>query len=201
MTKIFAAGDIHGDTLLAEKLSLKAEDADLIVLCGDLTHFEESTEGIVGPFKKLQKPILLLNGNHETSATGEFLAKFYKETNIHGYSLKHNQIGFFGCSGVNIGIHQLSEDEIFQYLEKAHSYVKESKIKVMITHVHPSETLMDKLSDFVPGSSGILKAIKEFKPDLLICSHVHEAEGIEEIIHNTKVINVGSKGKLIDLNN
>lgn len=200
MTKIFAVGDIHGDTSLATKLAEKAKESDLIVLCGDLTHFEESTEGIIGPFKKINKSILILNGNHETSATAEFLAKQYKETNLHGYSINHNNIGIFGCSGVNIGIHQLSEEEIFKYLEKSHSYIKNLKTKVMITHVHPSESLMDKFSNIVPGSSGVLKAIKEFKPDLLICSHVHEAEGIEEIIGSTKVINVGSKGKLIDVN-
>ena len=43
--KILAAGDIHGDSALAEKLAKKAEDenVDLVVLCGDLTYAEQST--------------------------------------------------------------------------------------------------------------------------------------------------------------
>ena len=58
---------------------------------------------------------------------------------------------------------------------------------------------MEKLSDFVPGSSGLHKAIKEFKPDIVLCSHVHEAEGIEEKIGKTKIFNVGRHGKVFEL--
>ena len=69
----------------------------------------------------------------------------------------------------------------------------------MVTHVHPSGTHMEKFTKFFPGSTGIKKAIEAFKPDILLCSHVHEAEGIEEMVGKTKVINVGKKGKIIDL--
>ena len=39
MSKILAAGDIHGDITLARKLADRAESekVDLVVLCGDLT--------------------------------------------------------------------------------------------------------------------------------------------------------------------
>ena len=69
----------------------------------------------------------------------------------------------------------------------------------MVTHVHPSGTLMEKFTDFFPGSSGVRKAIEKFQPDIALCSHVHEAEGIEEKIGKTKVINVGRKGKIIEI--
>ena len=77
--------------------------------------------------------------------------------------------------------------------------IKDAKKKIMVTHVHPKGTLMENLSNFVPGSSGVEKAIKVLKPDILLCSHIHEAEGIEERIGNTKVINVGRKGKVIKI--
>ena len=69
----------------------------------------------------------------------------------------------------------------------------------MVTHVHPSDSTMEKFSQFIPGSNGVKKAVEKFKPDILLCSHVHEAEGIEEKIGNTRVINVGKKGKIIEL--
>ena len=69
----------------------------------------------------------------------------------------------------------------------------------MITHVHPSDTKMEKLTDIFPGSKGIKRAIEQFKPDILLCSHVHEAEGIEEIIGDTKIINVGREGKVLKI--
>jgi Icc-related predicted phosphoesterase len=67
----------------------------------------------------------------------------------------------------------------------------------MITHMHPSESLSE-FSGF-PGSKSINKAIKEFKPDILIHGHIHEAAGVEEIIGKTKVINVGRDGTIIEI--
>ena len=69
----------------------------------------------------------------------------------------------------------------------------------MVTHIHPSDTMMEKFSKFVQGSKGLKKAIETFKPDLLICGHVHEAEGIEEKVGNTIVMNVGKKGKIFEI--
>lgn len=207
--KILSAGDIHGDRSLARKLADKAEkeNVDLVILCGDLTMGEKSTEGILGPFVKKKKKVLLIPGNHESIATADFLAELYGQKNIHGYSIKmkdlgkskENEIGFFGCSGVNIGMHRIEENEIFKLLKQGYNYIKDTKVKIMVTHVHPSDSMMEKFSKFVPGSLGVKKAIDTFKPDILLCSHVHEAEGIEEKIGKTRVINVGSAGKIIEI--
>jgi len=199
--KILASGDLHGDTKLAEKLAERAEKekVDLVILCGDLTMAEMSTDNLIGPFKKRNQKILLIPGNHETIATADFLAQLYGATNLHGYSVKVGDVGLFGCGGANIGLFQLGEKEIFDLLKKGHNYVKDAKKKIMVTHVHPTGTLMEKFTDFFPGSEGIKKAVDKFKPDILLCSHVHEAEGIEEKIGKTTVINVGKKGKIIEI--
>ena len=199
--KILAAGDIHGDSRLANKLAERAEkeNVDLVILCGDLTQGEKSTSNIIGPFVKKKKKVFLIPGNHETIATADFLAELYDVTNLHGYSIKYKDIGFFGCGGANIGLFQLSEDEIFSSLKKGFDNIKDSRKKVMITHVHPSDTVMEKFTKYFPGSDGVKKAIDKFKPDFLLCSHVHEAEGIEEKVGKTKVINVGREGKIIEL--
>ncbi len=199
--RILAAGDIHGDTSLAEKLAERAEKekCDLVILCGDLTMMENSTDNIIGPFAKRKEKVLILPGNHETVATTDFLAELYGMKNIHGYSVKYKDVGIFGCGGANIGLFQLEEDEIYGLLKKGFEKIKYLNKKIMATHVHPSDTKMEKFTDFFPGSSGVKKAIEAFKPDILLCSHVHEAEGIEEKIGKTRVINVGKKGKIIEI--
>jgi Icc-related predicted phosphoesterase len=199
--RILAAGDIHGDTKLAESLAEKAqkEKVDLVILCGDLTMAELSTENIIGPFKKRGENVIIIPGNHETIATADFLAELYDVTNLHGYSIKYKDVGLFGCGGANIGLHQLSETELFDALKKGYDGIKGMKKKIMVTHVHPADTVMEKFTKIFPGSKGIKKAVEQFKPDILLCSHVHEAEGIEEMLGNTKVINVGKKGKIIEL--
>jgi hypothetical protein len=199
--RILAAGDIHGDTSLAEKLAERAqkEHCDLVILCGDLTMMEQSTDNIIGPFKKRNEKVLILPGNHETVATADFLAELYGVKNIHGYSVKYKDVGIFGCGGANIGLFQLEEDEIYNLLKKGFGKIKYLDKKIMATHVHPSESKMEKFTEIFPGSKGVKKAIDKFNPDLLLCSHVHEAEGIEEKIGKTQVINVGKNGKVIEI--
>lgn len=198
--KILASGDIHGDRGLADRLAERAEkeDVDLVILCGDLTYAEQSTDNIIGPFLKKNKRVVLIPGNHETVATADFLADFYGVTNLHGYSIKINDVGLFGAGGANIGLFQLKEDEIFDLLKKGNERIKDMKKKIMVTHVHPTGTKMEKLTSVFPGSEGVRRAIETFKPDFLLCSHVHEAEGIEEMVGNTRVINVGRQGKIFE---
>ncbi|MBD3361662.1 hypothetical protein GF358_02600 [Candidatus Woesearchaeota archaeon] len=199
--KILAAGDIHGDTRIAKELAEKAnkEQVDYVILCGDITQGDQNTEGLIGPFVKLGKKVILIPGNHETLATADFLAELYGAKNLHGYAIKtKDKIGIFGCGGANIGLSQLTENEIFGKLKKGFENIKGLSKKIMITHVHPSESKMEKFTSFFPGSAGVTKAIKQFKPDFLLCSHVHEAEGIEEKIGNTRILNVGKKGKIIE---
>ncbi|MBS3109185.1 metallophosphoesterase family protein [Candidatus Woesearchaeota archaeon] len=199
--KILASGDIHGDMSLVKKLADRAEKekVDLVVLCGDLTMFEQSTKNIVGPFINKKKKVLLIPGNHESVATTDFLAQLYGATSLHGYSIKYKDIGLFGCGGADIGPVRTGEDEIKKLLQRAYDGIKGMKKKIMVTHAHPSGTIMEKLSDFVPGSPSVREAVEKFKPDVLLCSHVHEAEGMEEKIGKTRVINVGKAGMIIDL--
>ena len=198
--KLLAAGDFHGDKRAAKQLAELAEkeNVDLVILNGDIVE-EEDTSGIIGPFLAKNKKVIILPGNHETIATADFLAELYNITNLHGYYMKVGDIGFFGCGGANVGLSQLSEKEIYDTLKKGFDKVKDMSKKIMITHVHPADTKMEKFSNFVKGSIGLKKAIDNFKPDILICGHVHEAEGIEEIVGKTRVINVGKKGKIINL--
>ena len=199
-TKILAVGDIHGDTGLVKKLAKKAkeEDVDLVILAGDLTFAEQSTKNIIGPFVKEKKQVLLIPGNHESIATVDFLAEMYPNTkNIHGYSFITGNLGIFGAGAGDIGINQIKESEIFNLLKRGNERVKDLKKKIMVTHMHPKGSKAE-FSGF-KGSKAIEKAIKEFHPDIAICSHIHEAAGIEENIGKTRVINVSRKAKIFEI--
>jgi Icc-related predicted phosphoesterase len=203
--KILAASDIHGDVSLIKKLADQAEkeNVDLVVLCGDLTMHESSTDNIIGPFAAKHKKVLLIPGNHETVATADFLADVYEPfaRNIHGYSVRYKDVGIFGAGGAtNVGpTPPIDEGEMYDLLKKGFDKIKYLKKRIMVTHIHPTDTKMEKLSRFVPGSDAVRRAVEKFKPDILLCGHVHEAEGLEEKIGGTRVINVGRKGKIIRL--
>ena len=202
MVRILAAGDLHGDSLAAKRLASRAvsENVDLVILCGDIVSFDHDSKNLIKPFKDVGKKLLLIPGNHDGFATADFLASFYDVKNIHGYTLQYDNVSIIGCGGANVGIERLTENEIFDVLQKGFSKVDDASKKVMVTHVFPSGSLMDKLSHVnVPGSTGVLKAINTLKPDILFCSHAHEAAGIEEKIGSTTVICVGKEGKIVDV--
>ena len=196
--KIFAASDFHGDKQLAKELAEKAakEKVDLVLLAGDLSDAEGSMEGIVGPFKAKGLEVGVIPGNHDGLAEIGFLVDKYGAKNLHGYHLQKGDIGIFGCGYGNVGMHQLSEEDVFSSLKKSHDSLQKVKKKIMLTHMHPEDSIFG-LGVF-PGSEGIKKALEEFKPDVHICGHMHESEGIEEMIGQTRVINVGRKGKILE---
>lgn len=199
--KVLAFGDIHGDSLKAKELAEQAEreNVDLVIICGDISNSETQLENIIGIFKDKNLKVLLIPGNHESMASADFLAELYNFKNLHGYTYKINNIGFFGCGSANIGLFQLPENEIQNILEKGANYTKDCKKRIMVTHVHPADSKMEKFSDFIQGSTGVKNIINKHQPDILLCSHVHEAEGIEELIGKTRVINVGKQGKILEL--
>ena len=198
--RILGAADFHGDKGLAEKLAGRAEQekADLVILCGDLME-DDSTENIIKPFTDKKQKVLLISGNHESIAAADFLATINDAKHLHGYSVRYEDVGIFGCGSANVGIHGLTEEEIFQKLKEGHEHISYLKKRVMVTHVHPRYSQMAGLGKPEWGSIGVSKAIRELEPDVLLCSHLHQAEGIEEVIGKTKVINVGREGKIIDL--
>jgi len=198
MVRIFAAGDFHADRTAAKRLAQQAidEKADLIILNGDIVE-EDNTDGIMYHFMNTGKPVFLVPGNHDWFAT-DFLAAQYDAVNLHGKHTQQEHVSIIGCGGTNAGINMLTEKEIYDIVKTTDGLAKSSK-KILVTHVHPAGTKMETFSHFVRGSTGLRQAIEKTKPDIVICGHVHEAEGIEEKIGDTLVINVGKRGRLIEL--
>jgi|SRR3989344_2123086 len=201
-TKILAVSDIHGDSKLVKKLAERAEreNVDLVILAGDITLFDMEAKNIISPFTKANKKVLLLHGNHEGIATIDSFTEVYPNTkNLHGYSIRHNNIGIFGFGGADGpglgGI--MIEKEVFETLRKSHEYIKDTKKKILITHMHPAGTS----SEFsgIEGSKSIRKIIEKFSPDFAIFGHIHEAGGIEEKIGKTTLINVSRNAVVFEI--
>ena len=200
--KILAIGDIHGNTGLVKRLAKKAEEEniDLVIIAGDLTLFEISTDSLIGPFLKAKKEVLLIPGNHESLTTIDFLSELYPNVkNLHGSSFKKNGVGVFGAGGSSsVGPYSvINDEEIFKILENAHKDIKHSDKKIMVTHMHPYGSASE-FSGF-RGSKGVQKALEKFKPDLHIHSHIHEIGGAEEKIGKTRVVNVSGKEKIFEI--
>ena len=200
--KVLAVSDTHGDMKKIRELADVAskEKVDLVVLAGDWSNNDEIPPYLISPFLKEGRRVVFVPGNHESMSTTYFLSDLYKIKHLHGKATIYGDIGFFGAGGANMGPHPMNDDEIFYQLKKSFQEIKDAKTKVMVTHAHPSGTKMEKFTQIFPGSDAVRRAIDEFKPDIVLCGHVHEAEGIEEMIGKTKVINVAKSGKILEFN-
>jgi len=194
--KILAASDLHNDTTAVKRLAETAEKEhiDLVVLCGDISFSDSLARGMIRPFLDKGKKVIFVPGNHDVTV-GDIMIEKYNIKSIHGYGLMIDDVGFFGCGGANIGPYYMSESDIWNYISNSFRYVVDAKKKVMVTHVQPDQSTLT----IWPGSKAVRKAIKKFKPDLHICGHIHEAEGLEEKIDGVRSVIVGPKGKIFEI--
>jgi putative phosphoesterase len=196
--KILAASDIEGDREATRKLASKAEkeNVDLVVLAGDLTGRHESDE-ILKPFIDKGKKVVFVPGNHDTSEMARFLTELYGSKNVGEHYVVYDNVGIFGIGSPDGEISMRNEKKAFETLKKNFEKIKNLEKKIMVSHLHAAGTK----SEFsgVPGSIALRKAIKEFQPDIFLSGHIHEAEGLYDIIGKTRVFSIGKKGKIIEI--
>jgi len=197
--KILAFSDTHGKDLRKMVEEAEKQGVTHVFACGDWSQLDEMPPYLVSQFTKKGMKMFIQAGNHETFATTDSLAELYGIKHLHGDGVVYNGIGFFGAGGTTqIGPHSvLDEDELFGLLKQGFEKVKHAKKKVMLVHEHPAGSLFE-MGRF-PGSKAIRRAIEEFKPDIVLCGHIHECAGVEEQLGSTRIINVAKDGKILEL--
>lgn len=200
--RMLVASDVHGDAEAMKKLAERAEkeNVDVVIIAGDLTEFDMYSKGMIKPFLERKKEVLFVVGNHDLSA-GDVFAEKYGIRNIQFYPAKIRNVGFFGCGTASVGPNFLAEEEIARYIEKGFEKIKGAEKKILVTHMRPAgsaiETMIPRLR--YSGSEAIREAIEKFRPDMNICGHIHEAEGLDEKLGGTLVIGAGPKGRIIEI--
>ena len=64
--EILAFVDAHGSLSALRELKKKAARADLLVCAGDISIFEHGLVRLLYELNKINKPVLIIHGNHET---------------------------------------------------------------------------------------------------------------------------------------
>lgn len=191
--RILAAGDLHGDLGIAKKLSMKGkkEKVDLVVLAGDLHGYGGEGAGILEPFRKAGQKVVFVPGNLDFD---EDVKKLRVGKNIHNRYVTYGGVGIVGIGSGNWKL-ELDKND-FNEIKKNFDRIKPGR-RILVSHLHPAGTGAEFFG--VPGEKVLRKAVEEFKPDLLIAAHIHEAEGIEDKIGGTRVVQVGARGKIIEI--
>jgi uncharacterized protein len=195
--KILAAADLHGDRDAAKKLSDKArkQKVDLVLLAGDIHGALEGKGDLLEPFKKAKQKVLFVPGNWDFDKEFMLLDDRKEVRNIDDYYVTYEGVGIVGVGSPNFRL-SLDEEKDF-YKISAHMERMKSDKKILVSHLHAKGTKAEFSG--IEGEKALRRAIEEFQPDFFLASHIHEAEGIEEKIGKTRVIQLGRRGRIIEI--
>jgi Icc-related predicted phosphoesterase len=192
--KILCTSDLHGDFETLKHLSDAATDFDAVVVAGDLTNFTSSKVAMqmIGEITSNVKNFLIVPGNCDLQETADLYSDL--GISLHGKGKVIGEIGFFGVGGSNITPFktplEYSEDYILEKLKEGYESVKDAKIKVLVSHAPPHESLDKTSKGHSVGSKAVSEFLNENMVDLVICGHVHEGKGSTKV-GETVVINTG----------
>ncbi|MGB3341643.1 MAG: metallophosphoesterase [bacterium] len=192
--RILAITDIHGRQNHNTEVKELMSSVDLIVIAGDLTNFghDKEARSLLQNIQLYNKNILAIPGNCDHPDVNDTLIKM--GVNLHGITKTINNIAFYGLGGSGKTPfntpQECNESDISSILG---SFNKENDVRhhVFVSHAPPAKTKLDRtfLTSHV-GSKTIREFIDRFKPDVVICGHIHEAQGVDEL-GSTIMINPG----------
>jgi len=197
--KILSFVDIHGNLSALRKIIErgKKKDIEVVVCAGDITIFGSKLKSIIGKLNKVKKPVLIIPGNHEDDEDiKKVCAMFENCVNLHKKGFRKGNYLFLGYGGGGFSLVDKGFEKIAKKFKKM---IKKDDKVVLVTHAPPYNTNVDKISKKSCGNKSIRRFIYEAKPDLVICGHLHECSGKQDMIRKTRIINPGYKGKAIVL--
>ena len=193
--KLYAFTDIHGDLSAAERVAENVSklQPDFMVSCGDFVNFGQSLNKVMNKLD-LGIPMLMIHGNHESKEQLDvFVGK--NRINLHKATMDFKDYIFLGYGGG--GFNQ--EDEEFTSFVSRTDKASKGKKMILVTHMPPFKTRLDKLSIGYRGLIPLREFILERKPVLTLSGHLHENSGKVDFIGNTALINPGPTGQLIEI--
>ncbi|MBU0586150.1 metallophosphoesterase family protein [Candidatus Micrarchaeota archaeon] len=185
--RFLALSDIHGSEKVLDFFRDEKQEYDCVLIAGDSANHSAS---FVSDLLEIFPDAYIIQGNNEHA---EVLGAVKKARNyIHRKRIESengmNLCGFgysnptpFGTPG------ELSEEEIEQGLNE----LRIDENTILLLHVPPFGILDEVKKDVHVGSKAIRRVIEEKQPFLVLCGHIHEIEGSENI-GKTKVVKLGS---------
>ncbi|HLJ87350.1 MAG TPA: metallophosphoesterase [Candidatus Angelobacter sp.] len=198
--RIAATADLHFSPQsydrLREPLARVRDEADLLIVAGDLTNYgtQQEMQSLLNALVRLRLPIVSVLGNHDYES-GQELELIKMMTNegikvLDGSSYDRDGVGFAGTKGFHGGFGrgvltafgekevkafvQASLDEALK-LERALSMLRTEKT-VIVTHYAPiAETVQGERAEIWPylGTSRLAEVIDRHGATLAVHGHAH----------------------------
>ncbi len=215
--RIAATADLHFFSprfgAIQEQLVLVRDQADLLVIAGDLTNYgkPDEMEPLLNSLVRLRLPIVAVLGNHDyESGSQAELARMMTDAGIKfldGTAYERDGVGFAGTKGFPGGFGrgaltafgevevkafvQAAIDEALK-LERAMSQLRSPK-RVVVLHYAPiGDTVQGEAPEIFPylGSSRLAEVIDRHGADMVLHGHAHNGSPDGKTTAGIRVHNV-----------
>lgn len=195
---IVGVSDLHGKATPAEKFGRHLEDADIVCVSGDITHFGGAREarGVIHALSRYNSDILAVSGNCDYREVDAYLDE--AGVNLHARVRITRGFGFVGLGGsletpFNTP-NEYSESELGKFLGRTEKELPPDLPLVLVSHQPPINTVCDRLRNGRHvGSRMLYRFIETYQPLVCFTGHIHEAVGTDRI-GKTHIINPGQSG-------
>src|SRR5438270_6019256 len=198
--RIAATADLHftpqNYDRIREPLSHVRDDADVLVIAGDLTNYgkPEEMHSLLNALVRLRIPIVAVLGNHDyESGQEQELIRLMTTEGIKvldGSSYERDSVGFAGTKGFLGGFGRgvltaFGEREVKAFvqaaideavkLERAMSQLRTKK-RIVVLHYSPiASTVMGEAPEIFPflGTSRLAEVVDRHGADLVVHGHAH----------------------------
>jgi len=183
--KLLCITDLHGDHDVLDYILSTAGAVDLVLLGGDITHFgtPNAAESVVRQIQRSGLDVLAVAGNCDSEAIDARLAEL--GVSLYGRGVVREGIGFHGVSAMppwHGSMYELTEQQIAEALQQGYEQLQPRMQHVVLTHTPPRDTTLDvtRRGEHV-GSIAVRGFVDARQPSLVVCGHIHEARGIEQL--------------------
>ncbi len=197
--RLLAFSDLHRDLDQATKLVEMSAEADAVIGAGDFASIHEGLEETIEALAAIEPPTVLVPGNNETAdALREAAARWPAAAVLHGEGATIGGTEFFGLGA---GVPVTPWDWSFDLEDEAAAELLAAcpEGAVLVLHSPPRGHCDTNGGGDHFGSPALLRAIKQKRPRLAVCGHIHESWGCQSQIGKTPLHNLGPSGTWLEL--
>lgn len=193
--RIVGLTDIHGRASSIAPFAQVLQAADVVVLCGDLTHFggARDAQRVVQAVLEHTPAVLAVHGNCDRPEVAEFLAA--QGISLHGRRVIRDDVAFLGLGGSLPAPggtpSEFSEAELARALSQAAAELDADIPRVLVSHQPPRDTALDVIGTGAHvGSDAVRQFIEQHSPCVCFTGHIHESAGTDTLA-GCHVVNPG----------
>ncbi len=196
--KLLAFSDLHRDRDQAGRLVRLAEQADVVVGAGDFASMHIGLGGVIDVLAAISRPTLFVPGNNESEdALSRACSGFTNARVLHGNGIEVDGVEFFGLGA---GVPKTPFPWSFDLDDQRAAEMLDPCPVGAVLIVHsPPKGYLDEAFGRHLGSTAILKTIEAKRPPLVLCGHIHQAQGLEATVGGSRIVNLGPTGMFFDV--